>query len=189
MAPGANGMSGRSGTRPARGPSRSRPLTRPAPRQTWKALTVIRPAPQPPAVSIALPVSLFEHWFNLPARPTSARAARDTARERLRTWQVPDDTCCDAVLLISELATNAFQHTDSGSFLCGLTLAGGQARLRIELHDSGTAALRPPQAPGGPCQEGGRGLFLVQELADRWGTAPSTRVEGKVIWAELISPR
>jgi anti-sigma regulatory factor (Ser/Thr protein kinase) len=128
-----------------------------------------------------------EFWFGLPALRTSARSARDTVRDRLRAWQVPGDTCCDAVLLVSELTTNAVLHTDSGHVLCGLTLTGDERRLRIELHDDGRTPVRPPEHRAGPGEESGRGLFLVEQLADRWGSARSTRAEGKVVWAELTA--
>ncbi|MEU1468262.1 ATP-binding protein [Streptomyces sp. NPDC005761] len=128
-----------------------------------------------------------EYWFGLPALRTSARAARDTVRSRLRDWKLPGDTCCDAVLLVSELTTNAVLHTGSGHVLCGLTLAGDERRLRIELHDEGSTPVRRPEHHAGPDEEGGRGLLLVQQLADSWGSARSTRGEGKVVWAELTA--
>jgi anti-sigma regulatory factor (Ser/Thr protein kinase) len=128
-----------------------------------------------------------EYWFGLPALRTSVRSARDTVRDRLLAWQVPGDTCCDAVLLVSELTTNAVLHTDSGHVLCGLTLTGDERRLRIELHDDGRTPVRRPEHHAGPGAENGRGLFLVQQLADRWGSACSTRPEGKVVWAELTA--
>ncbi|MGW2340511.1 ATP-binding protein [Streptomyces sp. NPDC001661] len=123
----------------------------------------------------------------MPALRTSARSARDTVRERLRSWDVPGDTCCDAVLLVSEMTTNALLHTESDQVLCGLTLTGDERSLRIELHDEGLTPVRPPEHRAGPGEEGGRGLFLVQQLADRWGSARSTRAEGKVVWAELTA--
>ncbi|MEU6844905.1 ATP-binding protein [Streptomyces sp. NPDC046716] len=123
----------------------------------------------------------------MPALRTSARSARDTVRDRLRAWQVPGDTCCDAVLLVSELTTNAVLHTDSGHVVCGLTLTGDERLLRIELHDGGQVPVRAPEQYPGPAEENGRGLFLVQQIADRWGSARSTRAEGKVVWAELTS--
>jgi anti-sigma regulatory factor (Ser/Thr protein kinase) len=146
--------------------------------------TPLTPAPDP---GLAATVPRREFWFDLPALRTSARAARDTVRDRLRAWQVPGDTCCDAVLLVSELATNAVLHTDSGHVLCGLTLTGDERRLRIELHDDGPTRIRPPESHVGPWEESGRGLFLVQQLADHWGSARSTRAEGKVVWAELTT--
>lgn len=144
------------------------------------------PAPAPaPALAGTLPRR--EYWFGLPALRTSARSARDTVRHRLRAWKLPGDTCCDAVLLVSELTTNAVLHTGSGHVLCGLTLTADERRLRIELHDEGTTPVRPPGHRPGPDEESGRGLLLVSQLADSWGSARSTRAEGKVVWAELTA--
>ncbi|WP_443046698.1 ATP-binding protein [Streptomyces sp. NBC_00247] len=128
-----------------------------------------------------------EYWFGLPALRTSVRSARDTVRDRLRLWEVPGDTCCDAVLLVSELTTNAVLHTDSGHVMCGLALTGDERRLRIELHDESSTPVRPSERHAGPGEEGGRGLLLVQQLADSWGSARSTRGVGKVVWAELTA--
>jgi anti-sigma regulatory factor (Ser/Thr protein kinase) len=148
---------------------------------------VTLPPPSSPAPALARTWPRREYWFGLPALRTSARSARDTVRDRLRVWKVPGDTSCDAVLLVSELTTNAVLHTGSGHVLCGLTLTGDERRLRIELHDEGRTPLRPPEFRAGPDEEGGRGLFLVQQLADRWGSARSMRAEGKVVWAELTA--
>ncbi|MFF1733785.1 MULTISPECIES: ATP-binding protein [unclassified Streptomyces] len=147
------------------------------------------PTPSAPALTPALGTTVprREFWFGLPALRTSARSARDTVRDRLRAWKVPGDTCCDAVLLVSELTTNAVLHTASGHVLCGLTLTGDERRLRIELHDDSGTLVRPPEHHAGPGEESGRGLLLVQQLADRWGSARSTRAEGKVVWAELTA--
>lgn len=142
------------------------------------------PAPPPALVST---VPRREYWFGLPAVRTSVRVARDTVRDLLRAWKLPGDTCCDAVLLVSELTTNAVVHTGSGHVLCGLTLTGDERRLRIELHDEDSTPVRPPGHHAGPGEESGRGLLLVQQLADSWGSARSTRAEGKVVWAELTA--
>lgn len=145
-------------------------------------------APAPgPAPALAGTVPRREYWFGLPALRTSARSARDTVRDRLRAWKLPGDTCCDAVLLVSELTTNAVLHTGSGHVLCGLTLTADERRLRIELHDEDTTPVRPPQYHPGPDEESGRGLLLVSQLADSWGSARSTRAGGKVVWAELTA--
>ncbi len=128
-----------------------------------------------------------EYWFGVPALRTSARSARDTVRDRLRAWQLPGDTCCDAVLLVSELTTNAVLHTGSGHLLCGLALSGEDQRLRIELHDEGSTSIRPSEHRAGPCEESGRGLFIVRQIADDWGCARSTRTRGKLVWAELAA--
>ncbi|MCX3058277.1 ATP-binding protein [Streptomyces beihaiensis] len=150
-----------------------------------------------PTHPVAVPITVMaaaaprreyrEHWFGLPALHTSVRSARDTVRDRLRAWKVPGGVCCDAVLLVSELATNTVLHTDSAQILCGLTLTEDEQRLRIELHDDSPTPVRPPEHEAGPDEESGRGLFLIQQLADRWGSAHSTRTEGQFVWAELTA--
>jgi anti-sigma regulatory factor (Ser/Thr protein kinase) len=124
-----------------------------------------------------------EYWFGFPALRTSVKAARDLVRDQLYAWGVPGDRCGDAVLLVSELTTNAVIHTRSDHFLCGLTLTSDE-RLHIEVHDDHHAPLGPSEHRAG-LGESGRGLFLVQQIADSWGSALSTRAGGNVIWAEL----
>ncbi|MEU6676647.1 ATP-binding protein [Streptomyces sp. NPDC046853] len=144
--------------------------------------------PDPPtAAALAATAPRREYWFNVPALRTSARTARDAVRDRLLTWQVPGDTSCDAVLLVSEMTTNAVLHTDSVHVLCGITLTDNRQRLRIELHDEGSAPAGLPVRVAGADEESGRGLLLVQQLADRWGSARSTRGAGKVVWAEMTA--
>ncbi|WP_353946046.1 ATP-binding protein [Streptomyces sp. HUAS MG91] len=150
-------------------------------------MTLLPPGAPAPSSALETTAPRREYWFGLPALRTSARSARDTVRDRLRAWKVPGDTCCDAVLLVSELTTNAVLHTDSGHVVCGLTLTGDERLLRIELHDGGRVPVAAPGRHADPGEESGRGLFLVQQIADRWGSARSTRAEGKVVWAELTS--
>lgn len=150
-------------------------------------MTLSTPSAPASAPALVWTVPRREYWFSLPALRTSVRSARDTVRDRLRAWKLPGDTCCDAVLLVSELTTNAVLHTGSGHVLCGLTLTGDERRLRIELHDEGSTPVRPTERRAGPGEEGGRGLFLVSQLADSWGSARSTRADGKVVWAELAA--
>ncbi|MCX4553415.1 ATP-binding protein [Streptomyces sp. NBC_01387] len=150
-------------------------------------MTLSTPSAPASTPALAGTVPRREYWFGLPALRTSARSARDTVRDRLRAWKLPGDTCCDAVLLVSELTTNAVLHTGSGHVLCGLTLTSDERRLRIELHDEGSTPVRPPEHHIGPGGESGRGLLIVQQLADSWGSARSTRAEGKFVWAELAT--
>ncbi|MEE4494919.1 ATP-binding protein [Streptomyces sp. BE230] len=150
-------------------------------------MTLSTPSARASLPALAGPVPRREYWFGLPALRTSARSARDTVRDRLRAWELPGDTCCDAVLLVSELITNAVLHTSSGHVRCGLTLSGDERRLRIELHDECSTPVHPPGRHPGPGEENGRGLLLVQQLADSWGSARSTRSEGKFVWAELTA--
>jgi anti-sigma regulatory factor (Ser/Thr protein kinase) len=145
------------------------------------------PSAQASTPALAGTVRGREYWFGLSALHASVRPARDTVRDRLRAWKLPGDTCCDAVLLVSELTTNAVLHAGGGHVLCGLMLTGHERRLRIELHDEGSTPVGRAARHVGLGKERGRGLFLVQQLADSWGSARSTRTEGNVVWAELAA--
>jgi anti-sigma regulatory factor (Ser/Thr protein kinase) len=100
---------------------------------------------------------------------------------------MPLDT---AGLVVAELAANAVLHgrVSGRDFLLGLALtttAAGET-LRIEVTDA--RAERIPAAirqDAGPEQESGRGLLLVEALADRWGVMRDPASCTKTVWAEL----
>lgn len=109
---------------------------------------------------------------------------RRLLRDHLRRWGVPAlaDT---AELLTSELVTNALQHTPGGAVLTATYSPGNDSRLRVEVRDY--LARRPrlrAADTGGDYATSGRGLMLVQALADAWGVRAGD--EGKVIWFELM---
>jgi anti-sigma regulatory factor (Ser/Thr protein kinase) len=104
--------------------------------------------------------------------------------ERLASWRVPGEARADAVLMLSELATNAVLHTLSTRILCGVELSVDGC-LRVEVHDRDHRTRSLPPCTPGPEDENGRGLLLVRQIADRWGVARSTRTGGNVVWASL----
>ncbi|PYC76670.1 histidine kinase [Streptomyces tateyamensis] len=85
-----------------------------------------------------------------------------------------------AELLVSELVTNALVH---GGEPLRLRLFRDRA-LTLEVADTGRQT--PRLRPAGSEDEGGRGMYLVNELAHRWGSRATS--EGKVVWAELELP-
>ncbi|MGW4892315.1 ATP-binding protein [Kitasatospora sp. NPDC004240] len=90
-------------------------------------------------------------------------------------------------LLLGELFANAVRHAKSPAdrlVELRFAVAGGQ-RLRIEVHDAGGGL--PSLREVSEEDEGGRGLFLVNELAERWGCTARPGGIGKVVWA-LIAP-
>ncbi len=96
-------------------------------------------------------------------------AARAFAREALADWNVTG-RADDVLLCVSELATNALVHgapPGRGFLLRLLPYDGGG--LRVEVHDSGDGVPAVPRPDAGEPGEGGRGLLLVAELADKWG--------------------
>ncbi|WP_338058726.1 ATP-binding protein [Streptomyces mangrovisoli] len=112
------------------------------------------------------------------------KAARDAVRERLFAWGQPGDLCMDAVLLVSELATNAVLHAAGGTMLCGLVLTGDGC-LRLEVHDEEHERIALPDGRPDRDAENGRGLLLVRQIATAWGVRRSTRTTGNAVWAVL----
>lgn len=124
------------------------------------------------------------HWIELPAHRSSVGVARRSVGTRLRSWSLPGEVCSDAVLLLSELATNAVCHTLSVRILCGIGLVtDGVLRLEVHDHDHSGPTLR--QCRADLDDEGGRGLFLVEQLADSWGVDRSRLTGGNAVWANL----
>ncbi|MDF9816330.1 ATP-binding protein [Streptomyces sp. SPB162] len=105
---------------------------------------------------------------------------RRMLREQLRRWGVPGLVDI-AELLTSELVTNALQHTDEGAVFTATLSDGPVHRLRVEVHDH--AGRRPRLHTASENATSGRGLLLVQALADAWGVR--SQGTGKVVWFEL----
>jgi hypothetical protein len=85
--------------------------------------------------------------------------------------------------LVAELAANAATHGRVHGRDFRLTLADGAGTLRIEVTDTCGELLPRPQDLG-PDSESGRGLVLVEALADRWGVTRGPHPR-KTVWAEL----
>ncbi|MCX4395520.1 SpoIIE family protein phosphatase [Streptomyces sp. NPDC127061] len=128
-----------------------------------------RPAPRRTALTIAQ------------AEPERIAAARQQLRELLHDWADPEQVDA-AVLMISEMATNVLVHTDGDALmLAQATGEHGERRLRVEVSD-GSDELPHRRRPG-EMASSGRGLVLMEMLADAWGVDP--RGAGKSIWFEL----
>jgi anti-sigma regulatory factor (Ser/Thr protein kinase) len=99
----------------------------------------------------------------------------------------------DVVLLTSELATNAVQHSATGhggSF--AVAISHGAGRVRLTVSDDGSAG-HPMLAAADELATSGRGLMLVDSLALRWGyTGPGERARGtgekSTVWFEISCP-
>jgi anti-sigma regulatory factor (Ser/Thr protein kinase)/PAS domain-containing protein len=111
--------------------------------------------------------------------PEAARHARRFSRRTLRAWGVSDDAMDAALLVISELVTNALVHTD-GKVRMDLTLFN--RRLRIAVTDASPRTPVKPTSLGWEAT-GGRGILLVEAVSDAWGTVPVSG--GKQVWSEL----
>ncbi|MFJ5774856.1 SpoIIE family protein phosphatase [Streptomyces sp. NPDC093094] len=115
------------------------------------------------------------------AEPERIAVARRHLRELLHDWASPDQLD-SAVLLVSEMLTNVLVHTDTDALLIAeITGNGAGRRLRVEVGD--TSDELPHRRHPGELASSGRGLVLIELLADVWGVAP--RGEGKSIWFEL----
>ncbi|MFD3354418.1 SpoIIE family protein phosphatase [Streptomyces fradiae] len=117
--------------------------------------------------------------WDLPSEPAAVARARSGVLDRLAEWHL-DDVAFTAELLVSELVTNAIRY---GRPPVQLRLIHGTS-LIVEVYDGSSTAphLRRARA----FDEGGRGLLLVAQFAQRWGTRH--RAEGKTIWAEIELP-
>ncbi|MFM9692200.1 SpoIIE family protein phosphatase [Streptomyces europaeiscabiei] len=160
-----------------------RALARPEPlleRHAQRVLDSLSPAHPTDDVALLLartrrlPAHRVASW-ELPADPALVAEARKTTARQLGAWGL-EELAFTTELVVSELVTNAIRH------------AAGPIRLRLilertlvcEVFDGGATAphLRHPRTT----DEGGRGLFLISQFTQRWGTR--FLPEGKVIWAE-----
>jgi serine/threonine-protein kinase RsbW len=106
--------------------------------------------------------------------------ARQATHEALAAWQVAhlEET---ALLLVSELVTNAVRHARTGGTAVVLRLETAGSWLRIEVHDA-DPRMPQPRTPD-RLDESGFGFVLLDALADKWGVREATI--GKAVWAEL----
>ncbi|MEU9700581.1 SpoIIE family protein phosphatase [Streptomyces sp. NPDC047981] len=129
---------------------------------------------------------LLARTRTLPARDVSAwelepdlahvARARELVTSQLAEWGL-DEAAFVTELIVSELVTNAIRYVGGP---VGLRLIRGDGALVCEVSDTGTA--RPRVRRARETDEGGRGLFLVSQLADRWGSRFTSG--GKMIWSE-----
>ncbi|MEG8276794.1 ATP-binding protein [Streptomyces sp. AHA2] len=130
------------------------------------------PFPQPPLGAGHLSVEYAPG-------PVTVREARAEVRKALEGWGLDErgEVVDVAELLVGELATNALVHAGS-SFR--LTLSAAHGVLRCEVADTERRVPRVVEAGTG---ENGRGMFLVDALAQRWGCHRDG--PGKTVWFEL----
>ncbi|MFI6320884.1 SpoIIE family protein phosphatase [Nonomuraea sp. NPDC050556] len=147
-----------------------------------------------------------------PAQPIMVGEARRMAAEAFTGWNVPEERAELACLLVSEVVTNVVLHAASASIprrelvvegpplpfeeswdvpgfeddIAGdkeftLRIRRGDESVWVEVFDQD---LRLPRIrSAGENDEGGRGLYLVDQLAKRWGSRPTR--EGKAVWFEI----
>jgi anti-sigma regulatory factor (Ser/Thr protein kinase) len=108
----------------------------------------------------------IQHVRRIPlaAGPAAPAAARGEVRSAICAWDVPVDPSI-AVLLTSELVTNAIAHQPGATIWLAITSDAGQ--LRVDVHDTSCTVPVPIHAPAEA--ETGRGLMLVDTLSTGWG--------------------
>jgi anti-sigma regulatory factor (Ser/Thr protein kinase) len=114
--------------------------------------------------------------------PLSIRAPKG-ARDALAPLSalIPADRLADIKLVVSELVTNAVQHSgqaDGSSIQLSISQSPGQVRIQVD--SPGFAAAPTPQPPDA---DSGRGLYILTQLSDRWGQVPD---DG--LWVEFDLP-
>lgn len=148
----------------------------------------------PPARGVAFPSdsSMSAHDATTARRPTdfaftlqpdahAPGTARHELTERL-AGHLPAGRIDDVLLLATELVTNSVRHSPaSGEGTIGVAVRRGSERIRVEVSDPGSGFDHEPHRPG-TLSEGGRGLFLVDALADRWGMGDGSQT---TVWFEL----
>ncbi|MCS0603122.1 SpoIIE family protein phosphatase [Streptomyces sp. LP11] len=142
------------------------------------------PVPQPDDVALllartrALDADHVVSW-EVPVDPAAVADLRTRATRQVEEWGLPE-LAVTTELLVSELVTNAIRYATPPIRLRLLR----DSRLTCEVTDASSTAPRLRHARS--TDEGGRGLFLVAQLALRWGARYTD--EGKVIWAEQEIP-
>ncbi|MET9807416.1 ATP-binding SpoIIE family protein phosphatase [Streptomyces halstedii] len=115
------------------------------------------------------------------AEPERVAAARQQVREMLHDWADAEQVD-SAELMVSEMSTNVLVHTDGDALLVAeVSGERGGRRLRVEVADASDEL--PHTRRPGEMASSGRGLMLMEMLADTWGVDPQGA--GKCIWFEL----
>ncbi|KMS82436.1 MULTISPECIES: SpoIIE family protein phosphatase [Streptomyces] len=118
-----------------------------------------------------------------PGDPEALTQARHMIQAAVRAWGA-HDLADEIELVAGELITNALMHTEGSAIVTLRALDDGDRRLRIEVED-GSSAL-PRRRDAGEIGVSGRGLVLVERLADSWGV--EARGGGKAVWCEFRVP-
>ncbi len=114
--------------------------------------------------------------WDLPPDPASVGRARELANSQMAAWGL-EGIAFTAELVVSELVTNAVRYGEAPVQLRLIR----EKTLICEVSDGSSTA--PHLRRARTLDEGGRGLFIVAQLTDRWGTRHGP--QGKTIWSEL----
>lgn len=122
----------------------------------------------------------------LSADPRQVAEARHRMTDHLRTQGIEGDIADSAVLLVSELVTNAILHGEPPvELLVQVPPDSQHGRVHVEVHDSDRESPLFLVRGAGPSRSrlGGRGLGLVDALSSRWGLREDD--SGKCVWFDI----
>ena len=117
--------------------------------------------------------------WELEAEPSAVAHARTLVMDQLTEWGL-DELAFTTELVVSELVTNAIRHAVGPVYLRLIR----DRSLHCEVSDKGHTS--PNLRHSATDDEGGRGLFIVAQMVQRWGTRYTT--SGKTIWTEQALP-
>ncbi len=115
----------------------------------------------------------------LPADPTAPRRARALLQDVAQEWGLDDDLHQDVAMVVTELVANAVDHARTASTV---TLGLDDGDLLVTVRD-GCPDGAPRPRPVDPTAPRGRGLQMVDALAESWGV--TAHADGKTVWAVL----
>jgi anti-sigma regulatory factor (Ser/Thr protein kinase) len=115
----------------------------------------------------------------LPSTPEAGALARQAVRALCSEAHLAEEACDVALLLVTELVSNAVQHAGAAPVL-DVQIFGDA--IRIAVRDPSPTLPEPAGAPD-DLVERGRGLLLVDSLAQNWGAEPGS--VGKTVWCEV----
>ena len=123
---------------------------------------------------------LVDAQLVVPAGLDGPHAAREFLNQHID--DVPPDAFDNAILLVSELVTNAVRH---GRAQITLRLAASRDHVHVEVGDGDERLPRQRAHRPDPSEPGGRGLLIVDAIASAWGVALRSSDSGKIVWFVL----
>ncbi|WP_251069319.1 ATP-binding protein [Streptomyces sp. ISL-96] len=146
----------------------------------------MRPEPTPHIHPTPIPSAApWQYELTFPCDPRGPHVARTTLRTILAAHHLAE-LSYRAELLASELATNSVQHTKGPA---AVRLQWLHPVLRVSVWDMSPDMPKPYAPPANPDAEAGRGLAILELVADRWGGCAIGKGPygpgGKTIWFEL----
>ena len=125
----------------------------------------------------------YDAVIELPATGHAPAIARQYLTDHATS--LPPDLLDDALVLVSELVSNALQH---GQPRIVLRLRSDPPGIGVAVQDAGPELPQAATQPRDPAATRGRGLLIVNALATDWGVRPSDPPPGKTVWFELVPP-